>query len=178
MSILRIREYPDPILRQKSKPVEKWDDELNKVIQDMMDTIDAVPGLGLAAVQVGAPVSLFIYDPDLSSESPVKNYSVFINPEIVYEEGEVKGEEGCLSVPDYRDSVVRAQVVKVRGYNKNGESIEITAEGLLARVFQHEIDHLNGVLFIDRLSSLKRGLFLRRMKKRERQLKSEMSERV
>lgn len=178
MSILRIREYPDPILRQKSKPVEKWDDELNKVIQDMMDTIDAVPGLGLAAVQVGAPVSLFIYDPDLSSESPVKNYSVFINPEIVYEEGEVKGEEGCLSVPDYRDSVVRAQVVKVRGYNKNGESIEITAEGLLARVFQHEIDHLNGVLFIDRLSSLKRGLFLRRMKKRERQLKSEMSERL
>ena len=178
MSVLRIREYPDPILRQKSKPVEKWDDELNKVIQDMMDTIDAVPGLGLAAVQVGAPVSLFIYDPDLSSESPVKNYSVFINPEIVYEEGEVKGEEGCLSVPDYRDSVVRAQVVKVRGYNKNGESIEITAEGLLARVFQHEIDHLNGVLFIDRLSSLKRGLFLRRMKKRERQLKSEMSERL
>ena len=178
MSVLRIREYPDPILRQKSKPVEKWDDELNKVIQDMMDTIDAVPGLGLAAVQVGAPVSLFIYDPDLSSESRVKNYSVFINPEIVYEEGEVKGEEGCLSVPDYRDSVVRAQVVKVRGYNKNGESIEITAEGLLARVFQHEIDHLNGVLFIDRLSSLKRGLFLRRMKKRERQLKSEMSERL
>ena len=72
MSVLRIREYPDPILRQKSKPVEKWDDELNKVIQDMMDTIDAVPGLGLAAVQVGAPVSLFIYDPDLSSESPVR----------------------------------------------------------------------------------------------------------
>ncbi|MEK6714191.1 MAG: peptide deformylase [Nitrospirota bacterium] len=178
MSVLRIREYPDPILRQKSKPVEKWDDELNKVIQDMMDTIDAVPGLGLAAVQVGAPVSLFIYDPDLSSESPVKDYSVFINPEIVYEEGEVKGEEGCLSVPDYRDSVVRAQVVKVRGYNKNGEGIEITAEGLLARVFQHEIDHLNGVLFIDRLSSLKRGLFLRRMKKRERQLKSEMSGRL
>ena len=178
MSVLRIREYPDPILRQKSKPVEKWDDELNKVIQDMMDTIDAVPGLGLAAVQVGAPVSLFIYDPDLSSESPVKNYSVFINPEIVYEEGEVKGEEGCLSVPDYRDSVVRAQVVKVRGHNKNGESIEITAEGLLARVFQHEIDHLNGVLFIDRLSSLKRGLFLRRMKKRERQSKAEMSGRL
>ncbi len=178
MSVLGIREYPDPILRKKSKPVEKWDDELYKLIQDMVDTLDAVPGLGLAAVQVGAPVSLFIYDPDLSSESPVKNYSVFINPEIVYEEGEVKGEEGCLSVPDYRDSVVRAQVVKVRGYNKNGEGIEITAEGLLARVFQHEIDHLNGVLFIDRLSSLKRGLFLRRMKKRERQLKSEMSGRL
>jgi len=178
MSVLGIREYPDPILRQKSRRVEKWDDDIHRLIQDMMDTIDAVPGLGLAAVQVGVPVSLFIYDPDLSSESPVKNYSVFINPEIVYEEGEVKGEEGCLSVPDYRDSVVRAQVVKVRGHNKNGESIEITAEGFLARVFQHEIDHLNGVLFIDRLSSLKRGLFLRRMKKRERQSKAEMSGRL
>ena len=178
MSVLGIREYPDPILRQKSRRVEKWDDEFYRLIQDMVDTLDAVPGLGLAAVQVGAPASLFIYDPDLSSDSPVKNYSVFINPEIVYEEGEVKGEEGCLSVPDYRDSVVRAQVVKVRGHNKNGESIEITAEGLLARVFQHEIDHLNGVLFIDRLSSLKRGLFLRRMKKRERQSKAEMSGRL
>jgi len=178
MSVLGIREYPDPILRQKSRRVEKWDDDLQRLIQDMMDTLDAVPGLGLAAVQVGAPVSLFIYDADLSSESPVKNYSVFINPEIIYEEGEVKGEEGCLSVPDYREFVVRAEIVKVKGYDRDGKGIEITAEGLLARVFQHEIDHTNGVLFIDRLSSLKRGLFLRRMKKRERQSKAEMSGRL
>src|SRR3972149_9107756 len=86
MSVLGIREYPDPILRQKSRRVEKWDDDLQRLIQDMMATLDAVPGLGLAAVQVGAPVSLFIYDADLSSESPVKNYSVFINPEIRSEE--------------------------------------------------------------------------------------------
>ncbi len=175
MSVLGIREYPDPILRQKSRRVEEWDDVLQKLIQDMMDTLDAVPGLGLAAVQVGVPVRLFIYDPGLSSEGPVKNYSVLINPEIIFEEGEVKGEEGCLSVPEYRDSVVRAEIVKVKGFDREGNSIEIKAEGLLARVFQHETDHVNGVLFIDRLSSLKRGLFLRKMKKRERQLKAEMS---
>ncbi len=175
MSVRRIREYPDPILRQKSRRVEKWDDELQRLIQDMMDTLDAVPGLGLAAVQVGASESLFIYDSDPSSDSPVKNYTVFINPEIIYEEGEVKGEEGCLSVPEYRDYVVRAEKVKVKGHDKEGSNIEITAEGLLARVFQHEIDHLNGVLFIDRLSSLKRGLFLRMMKKRDRQARAEMS---
>lgn len=178
MSVRGIREYPDPILRQKSRRVEKWDDDLQRLIQDMMDTLNAVPGLGLAAVQVGAPVSLFIYDPCHSSEGPLVNYSVFINPVITCEEGEVKGEEGCLSVPDYREFVVRAEIVKVKGCDRDGNSIEMTAEGLLARVFQHEIDHINGVLFIDRLSSLKRGLFLRRMKKRERQLKSEMSGRL
>ena len=178
MSVLGIREYPDPILRQKSRRVEKWDDDLQRLIQDMMDTLNAVPGLGLAAVQVGAPVRLFIYDPGFSSEGPVKKYSVFINPEITCEEGEIKGEEGCLSVPDYIEFVVRAEIVTVKGCDRDGNIIEITAEGLLARVFQHEIDHINGVLFIDHLSSLKRGLFLRRMKKRERQLKSEMSGRL
>jgi len=104
--------------------------------------------------------------------------AVLVSREIIYEEGEVKGEEGCLSVPDYREFVVRAEIVKVKGYDRDGKGIEITAEGLLARVFQHEIDHTNGVLFIDRLSSLKRGLFLRRMKKRERQSKAEMSGRL
>lgn len=178
MSVLGIREYPDPILRQKSRRVEKWDDELQRLIQDMMDTLDATPGLGLAAVQVGVPVSLFIYDPGLSSEGSLIKYSVFINPVITSKEGEVKGEEGCLSVPDYRDSVVRAEIVTVKGCDRNGNSMEITADGLLARVFQHEIDHTNGVLFIDHLSSLKRGLFLRRMKKLERQLKAEMSGRL
>ena len=178
MAVLGIREYPDPILRQKSRRVEKWDDDLQRLIQDMMDTLDAVPGLGLAAVQVGAPVRVFIYDQGLSSEATRTNYSVFINPEITSEEGEVKGEEGCLSVPDYREYVVRAEIVTVKGCDRDGNSIEIKAEGLLARVFQHEIDHINGVLFIDRISSLKRGLFLRRMKKRERQLKAEMSGRL
>ena len=178
MAVLKIREYPDPILRQKSKPVEKWEKDLHKLIDDMMGTLNAVPGLGLTAVQVGVPVSLFIYDENLSGEGPARNYSVLINPEIVSQEGEIKGEEGCLSIPYYRDTVVRSSVVRVKGFNREGGSVDITAEGLLARVFQHEIDHINGVLFIDRLSSLKRGLFLRKMRKRERQLNAEFSGRV
>ena len=174
MAILKIRELPDPILRQRSKSVENWGEELYKLIENMIATLEAIPGLGLAAVQVGVPIRMFIYDESLGKEKPVKGYSVLINPEIVYQEGEEKEEEGCLSIPDYRDTVIRAAVVRVKGSNKEGESVEITGEGLLARVFQHEIDHLNGVLFIDRLSSLKRGLFLRRMKKQQRQLKEEL----
>lgn len=187
MSVLKIREYPDPILREKSKPVEKWpiekwpgkwDDELYKLIGDMIDTLDSVPGLGLAAVQVGVPIRLFIYDSSGGKEKVEKGYSVLINPEILYQEGEIKEEEGCLSIPDYRDNVVRAAVVRIKGLDRQGKGIEITGEGLLARMFQHEIDHLNGILFIDRLSSLKRGLFLRRMKKQQRQLKAELSGKV
>lgn len=175
MSILKIIEYPDPILRQKSKPVDKWDDMLYKLIEDMKDTLGAVPGLGLAAVQVGVPAQMFIYDDSVGKGKPVKDYAVLINPEIIYQEGKIKEEEGCLSIPDYRDMVERAAIVKVKGYDRDGKPVEITGEGLLARMFQHEIDHLNGVLFIDRLSSLKRGLFLRRMKKLQRQMKAELS---
>lgn len=175
MSVLKIIEYPDPILRERSKPVEKWDEELYRLIEDMMDTLNAVPGLGLAAVQVGVPRRVFIYDEDVGKEKSVKGYSVLINPEIVYQEGEIKEEEGCLSIPDYRDTVIRAAVVRVKGFNREGGNVEIAGEGLLARLFQHEIDHLNGILFIDRLSSLKRGLFLRRMKKRQKQLKAELT---
>lgn len=175
MAVLKIIEYPDLLLRQKSRRVEKWDETIYKLIEDMKDTLDAVPGLGLAAVQVGVPIQMFLYDHSVGKEKPVKGYSVLINPEIIYQEGEIKDEEGCLSIPDYRDMVVRATVVKVKGFDRDGKPVEITGEGLLARMFQHEIDHLNGVLFIDRLSSLKRGLFLRRMKKIQRQMKAELS---
>ncbi len=175
MAVLKIIEYPDPILRQKSKPVDKWDDSLYKLIEDMKDTLGVVPGLGLAAVQVGVPVQVFIYDDSVGKGKPAKDYAVLINPEIIYQEGKIKEEEGCLSIPDYRETVERAAVVKVKGYDMDGKPVEITGEGLLARMFQHEIDHLNGTLFIDRLSSLKRGLFLRRMKKLQRQMKAELS---
>lgn len=175
MAILKIREYPDPVLRQESKPVEKWDEDLHALIRDMMDTLDAVPGLGLAAVQVGVPVRVFIYDENAGKEKAEKGYSALVNPEIVYREGEIKEEEGCLSIPDYRDTVLRSAIVTVKGFDEKGGAVEIKAEGLLARVFQHEIDHLNGILFIDRLSSLKKGLFQRRMKKLQRQMRAELS---
>lgn len=175
MAVLKIIEYPDPILRQKSRPVDKWDDSLFNLIEDMKDTLGVVPGLGLAAVQVGVPVQVFIYDDSVGKGKPAKDYAALINPEIIYQEGKIKEEEGCLSIPDYRDTVERAAIVKVKGYDRDGKPVEITGEGLLARMFQHEIDHLNGVLFIDRLSSLKRGLFLRRMKKLQRQMRAELS---
>lgn len=178
MPALKIVTYPDPILHQRSKPVERWDRGLVKLIEDMMDTLDVVHGLGLAAVQVGVSLRVFIYDVRSVEERPEKSYSVLINPEIVHQEGEIKEEEGCLSVPDYRDVVRRAAVVRVKGFNKEGDPVELAGEGLLARVFQHEIDHLNGVLFIDRLSSLKRGLFVRRMKKVQKQSKAELSAKV
>ncbi len=178
MAALKIMTYPEPVLRQRSQSVERWDKELDKLIEDMTETLNAVPGLGLAAVQVGVPVRLFIYDEKPRDEKGEKHYSVMINPEIAYAEGEVKEEEGCLSIPEYRDMVVRSAVVRVKGLSKRGEPVEIRAEGLLARVFQHEIDHLNGVLFIDRLSSLKRGLYLRRVRKLQKQSKAELSGKV
>ncbi len=174
MAVLKIIEYPDPILRQKSRNIEKWDEDLDKLIKDMMDTLDEVPGLGLAAVQVGVPVQIFVYDANLGKEEK-NRYAVVINPEIVFKDGEIKDEEGCLSIPDYRDSVVRAAVVRVKVFDQEGNSIELGCDGLLARLFQHEIDHLNGILFIDRLSSLKKSLFLRRMKKLQKQSKGELS---
>ncbi|MBI5194597.1 MAG: peptide deformylase [Nitrospirae bacterium] len=174
MAVLKIIEYPDPILREKSRNIEKWDEELNKLIRDMMDTLDKVPGLGLAAVQVGVPVQMFVYDANLGKEQK-NRYAVVINPEIVFKDGEIKDEEGCLSIPDYRDSVVRAAVVRVKIFDGEGNSLELGCDGLLARLFQHEIDHLNGILFIDRLSSLKKSLFLRRMRKLQKQSKGELS---
>ncbi len=178
MAILKIITYPDPLLQQKSRLVEKWDKELYKLIEDMEDTLDATPGLGLAAVQVGVSLQVFLYDENAGGEKAAKSYKAMINPEIIFREGEIKEEEGCLSIPDYRDTVARAAVVRVKGFNKEGEPVEVIGEGLLARVFQHETDHVNGILFIDRLSSLKRGLFLRRMKKLQRQTKAELSGKV
>ncbi|MDZ4384558.1 MAG: peptide deformylase [Nitrospirota bacterium] len=178
MAVLKIITYPDPRLQQKSRPVEKWDKELYKLIEDMEQTLGAAPGLGLAAVQVGVSLQVFLYDENAGGGKVTKSYKAMINPEIIFREGEIKEEEGCLSIPDYRDTVVRAAVVRVKGFNKEGEPVEVMGEGLLARVFQHEIDHVNGVLFIERLSSLKRSLFLRRMKKLQRQAKAELAEKV
>ena len=168
MAIREIRTYPDPVLRKKTGRVEKIDDSLNRLIDDMVETMHAAPGVGLAANQVGIPLQLAVID-ITSREEREKGRSrpliVIINPEILSMEGSVTEEEGCLSIPEYAETVKRATKVKVRAQDRTGKVFELEAEGLLAKAFQHEIDHLNGLLFIDRLSPLKKSIFKRKYKK-------------
>lgn len=166
MAILPIRNYPDPILREKANPVTQLDPTLQKLIDDMVETLYSAPGLGLAAPQVGQSLQLFVYD--LSVHEGKHPLIVVMNPQIVETSGEEISEEGCLSVPNYREQVKRPSRVKLRGIDREGKPIEMAGEGLLARLFQHEIDHLNGTLLIDRLSSLKRDIFIRRFRKQRR----------
>lgn len=168
MSVLTIREYPDAILRQKSKPVSEWDDTLEVLLQDMSESLYSVPGLGLAAIQIGFPFRIFVYDMNIHDKKGWPALTVLINPVITEEEGEIREEEGCLSLPDYREIISRSERVAVKALDKKGKEIKVIGEGLLARLIQHEMDHLNGILMIDRLSSLKRNLFLKKMKKKAR----------
>ena len=135
--------YPDPVLRQQAKAVSKPDNATRKLVEDMIATLRRENGLGLAANQVGALQKVFVYDDGTG-------VGIIINPKIVSASGEQVGVEGCLSVPGLQGEVKRANVVEVRGHDLNGKPIKIKAEGLLARIFQHELDHLNGKLFIDR----------------------------
>jgi peptide deformylase len=166
MAIRPIRTFPDPVLRSKTPRVEKIDSSLDRLIQDMVETMHAAPGVGLAANQVGVPLQLAVIDlsgrEDDGDRHPLL---VIINPEILSSEGSVTEEEGCLSIPDYAEKVKRAAKVKVRAQDRTGKPFEIAAEGLLAKALQHEIDHLNGLLFVDRLSPLKKNIFKRRYKK-------------
>ena len=164
MSILRIREFPDEVLIRKAEPVANVDGRLQALIGDMFDTLYAAPGLGLAAPQVGAPLRFFVYD--LGIREGEHERKIILNPTIVEQEGEIADEEGCLSIPDYREIVTRAARVFLKGYDQDGRELQIEAQGLAARLFQHEMDHLNGVLMFDRLSPLKRDLFQRKLKKR------------
>jgi len=164
MAILEIITYPDKFLKRKTDPVEEINDEIRKLVEDMADTMYQAPGVGLAAIQVGENKSLIVYDPEADKEN--RPYKVLINPEIISMEGEILSEnEGCLSVPDFRADVKRAESAVVRGLDMDGNPVKIEAEGLLSIIFQHEIDHLNGILFIDRISSLKRGMYKRKIKK-------------
>ena len=150
-----ILQLPDPVLRKVSAPVEQIDDEIKALIRDMFETMYDAPGVGLAAVQIGVPKRVVTIDATRGEEE--KKPMVFINPEIVSasEEKDVK-EEGCLSIAEYYEEVERPVAVKVRYLDEKGKVKELEAEGLLARALQHEIDHLNGVLFIDHISKLKR----------------------
>ena len=166
MALREIRTYPDPVLRNKTSRVDRIDSTLDRLIEDMVETMRAAPGVGLAANQVGVPLQLAVID--LSSREDEEQHHpllVIINPEVLSMEGSVIEEEGCLSIPDYAEKVKRAARVKVRAQDRAGKQFELEAEGLMAKALQHEIDHLNGLLFVDRLSPLKKNLFKRRFKK-------------
>ena len=167
MSILEVLTYPDRFLGQPTKAVENIDGKIQKIIDNMAETMYNAPGAGLAAIQVGLNKSIIVFD-SLPGETE-KSLHVLLNPEIFESDGEIISEdEGCLSVPDFRADVKRSASVLVKAIDREGNPLQIKAEGYLAIVLQHEIDHLNGILFIDRISSLKRELYKRRIKKRLR----------
>ena len=169
MAIREIVEVPDPRLRQISSPVEEVTDEVRELVSDMFETMYAAPGIGLAAIQVGVPKRILVIDlqePEEEGGEPVKKPHVFINPEIVrHSDQEVPYTEGCLSVPDQYAEVDRPENIRARWLDLNGEAHEEEIEGLLAVCLQHEMDHLNGVLFIDHLSRLKRDMILKKLAK-------------
>ena len=155
MAVREILTVPDRRLKTVSEPVEAVDDELRALMDDMIETMYAAPGIGLAAIQIGVPKRVLVMDLSRSDEEPAPRY--FVNPEILWRSEEtLPYEEGCLSVPDIYDEVERPAKVKLRYMNYHGETIEEDAEGMFAVCIQHEMDHLNGVLFIDYLSRLKR----------------------
>ena len=164
MATLDIKKYPDEVLSKKAEPIKEFDDGLQKLIDDMVETMYAAPGLGLAANQVGILKQVLVIDVSTSEEEQEQESSlmVLINPEIVLMEGELESEEGCLSIPDYTTIVKRAEKVKVKCHSRHGEPIEIEGEGLLAKALQHEIDHLNGILFVDRIGRIKKEFFKKR----------------
>jgi peptide deformylase len=169
MAILPIVEVPDPRLRQISKPVEQVDDAVRALIADMFETMYDAPGIGLAAIQVGVPKRILVIDlqePEEEGGEPVKDPRVFINPEIVTaSDQEVPYNEGCLSIPDQYAEVDRPDRITARWLDEKGNAHEEEIDGLLAVCLQHEMDHLNGVLFIDHLSRLKREMVLKKLAK-------------
>jgi peptide deformylase len=169
MAILPIVEVPDPRLRQISKPVEQVDDEVRTLIADMFETMYDAPGIGLAAIQVGVPKRILVIDlqePEEEGGEPIKDPRVFINPEIVTaSDQEVPYNEGCLSIPDQYAEIDRPDRITARWLDEHGKQHEEEIDGLLAVCLQHEMDHLNGVLFIDHLSRLKREMVLKKLAK-------------
>jgi peptide deformylase len=164
MAVLPIVTLPEPVLRQEAREISEINGKLQSLIDDMGETMYAAPGLGLAANQVGVLQRLIVFDVSHKEGRP-RQLQVVLNPCIAAGEGEIVHEEGCLSVTDFSAEVRRHARVLVKGLDREGRPIEITGEGLMAVVLQHEIDHLNGILFIDHISRLKRGLYLRRLKK-------------
>jgi peptide deformylase len=165
MAHLTILEFPDPRLRTRAQPVEQVDARLRKLIDDMFETMYAAPGIGLAATQVNVHKRLLVIDVSESRKEPL----VFINPEVLDRQGVEETEEGCLSVPGVYDKVTRADRIRVRALDRDGKQFEMEADGLLAVCIQHEIDHLDGKLFVDYLSELKRTRIRRKLEKERKE---------
>lgn len=165
MAILKILHFPDPRLATHAKPVERVDAPIVRLIDDMFETMYAAPGVGLAATQVDVHRRVVVIDVSEEKNRPL----VFINPEIVEREGSDEREEGCLSVPGVWDKVTRAAKVTVRALDREGQPFELAADGLLAVCIQHEVDHLEGILFVDHLSPLKRQRIRKKLEKQQRQ---------
>ncbi len=163
MALLAIKKYPEKILKERTVPIETLNDNIQRLIDDMVETMYAARGVGLAANQVGVSKRLCVIDTSIREEKSL--LIVLINPAIIEKEGAEEAEEGCLSIPGYIPTIKRSAKVFVRGLNREGKSIEIEATGLLARALQHEIDHLDGLLIIDRISPIKRQFFKKRYKK-------------
>jgi len=166
MAILEIKEYGESVLRGKALPVKEIDPEILNLIKDMAETMYADSGVGLAAPQVGVSQRIIVID------EGEEGLTVLINPMIVKSEGELVEEEGCLSIPGIYSQVKRSSQVTVKALNENGDSIEMTKEGLTARALQHEIDHLDGILFIDRIGKMERQIVLNKFKKKNSKKKA------
>jgi peptide deformylase len=164
MAIRTILHYPDNRLRQKAARVEQITPQIRALVEDMAETMYAAPGVGLAATQIGEPHRIFIVD--VAAEDEPSNLLVFINPEIVESKGDQVGPEGCLSFPGISEDIKRSTTVRVRALDKEGKPFEMTADGLLSVAIQHENDHLEGVLMIDRMGMLKKRIVQRKMQKR------------
>lgn len=161
-----IVKYPEPVLERPGEPVTEFNAELQKLVDDMFESMYAAKGIGLAAPQVGISKRLTVID--LSFKEKQEDRIVLVNPEIIFREGKQYEEEGCLSLPEIREKVSRAAKVKVRAQDVKGKWFETEGEELLSRAFQHEIDHLDGILFFRRVSALKRDLILRKIRKMQK----------
>ena len=161
MALLTLLHYPDPLLRNRARPVTTVTNEIRQLVSDMLETMYAAPGIGLAATQVGVDQRVIVVDVSEHGDAP----QVFINPEILSRDGKEKMQEGCLSVPGVFEEVERAERIRVRALDRNGQPLEFDAESLLAVCIQHEIDHLDGKLFVDYLSDLKRQRIRRKLEK-------------
>lgn len=165
MAKLEILTFPDPRLRRTAEPVEQVDDNTRQLVDDMLETMYAAPGIGLAAIQVNVPKRVVVIDVSDEKNAPL----CLINPEILERDGEEQMDEGCLSVPGFYETVKRAERIRMRALDRNGDPFELETDGLLAVCIQHEIDHLDGRLFVDHISALKRQRIRKKLEKEQRQ---------